>query len=528
MSARIDLVSPLPPVRSGIADYALDLLPALAERTEVRVLRLPGQPVDERILEHYRPEPVSELDPADEDRVPLYQMGNNEHHLGVWEAAMETPGVLVLHDLVLHHFLYERTLGESDFEGYRAQLTHDHGWIGEAASMPRRWGAYGDAAHFELPARRQLLRRQRGVLVHSAWAASELREEDPELRVRGVPMAIPLPEPPAEDTVRAFRRRLGIPDRAVLVGSFGFQTPIKRTPAAVRALARPELANAHLLIGGEVAPVLDLESEARIAGVAARVHRLGFLPYREWETAITACDACINLRYPSAGETSASLLRVLALGRPAAVSEYGQFRDLPEEAVVHIPLGEGEEDALAGRIAALVSRPERIERAGAAARAYVRKRHDPVDAAEAVIAACEAWARMEPPGDEPARPAAPTPLTWRRLPATLEVEGDHSWSPGERRSLRVRVGNESRARWLPAAHGSGGVALAVEVRAAERQVFRRWLPLRRPVPPDESVVFELDLRRPPGPARCRIEPQVLGVEGFGALGGPVWERHFDG
>ena len=33
----IDYVSPLPPVRSGVADYSIDLLPELSRRTDVRV-----------------------------------------------------------------------------------------------------------------------------------------------------------------------------------------------------------------------------------------------------------------------------------------------------------------------------------------------------------------------------------------------------------------------------------------------------------------------------------------------------------
>ena len=50
-AVRIDLVSPLPPVRSGIADYSVDLLPHLAERCELRVVQLPGQPLDDALVE---------------------------------------------------------------------------------------------------------------------------------------------------------------------------------------------------------------------------------------------------------------------------------------------------------------------------------------------------------------------------------------------------------------------------------------------------------------------------------------------
>ena len=46
MTLRLDYLSPLPPVRSGISDYSVDLLPHLAERCDLRVLRLPGQEVE--------------------------------------------------------------------------------------------------------------------------------------------------------------------------------------------------------------------------------------------------------------------------------------------------------------------------------------------------------------------------------------------------------------------------------------------------------------------------------------------------
>ena len=46
---KIDLVSPLPPVRSGIADYSADLVAQLAELCDLRLVRLPGQPVAEAV-----------------------------------------------------------------------------------------------------------------------------------------------------------------------------------------------------------------------------------------------------------------------------------------------------------------------------------------------------------------------------------------------------------------------------------------------------------------------------------------------
>ncbi|HET9765715.1 MAG TPA: hypothetical protein VFS60_02635, partial [Thermoanaerobaculia bacterium] len=156
---RLDYVSPLPPARTGIADYSADLLPHLGERCDVRLVALPGQPVSPLLSARWPTIAPAELGDAAADgatRLPLYQMGNNELHRPVWEAALRVPGVMVLHDLVLHHFLLGRTLGSAprDFAGYREQLAADHGWVGALAAAPARWGFVDTVVQFALPARR--------------------------------------------------------------------------------------------------------------------------------------------------------------------------------------------------------------------------------------------------------------------------------------------------------------------------------------------------------------------------------------
>ncbi|HSM14502.1 MAG TPA: glycosyltransferase, partial [Thermoanaerobaculia bacterium] len=340
MALSIDYLSPLPPVRSGISDYSVDLLPHLAERADVRVMALPDQPIEPALVERWRPVPAERT--GEDGRLPVYHMGNNRYHEAIHELALERPGVVVLHDLVLHHFLLDRTVGRDRFEPYREQLEADHGWIGRAAAGAVRWGAFGRAAQFALTANRTLLRRQHGVIVHGAWAAAVLAEEDPELAVRVAPMAIPLPAAASAERGLAFRRARGIPEAAPLLGSFGFQTPIKRTEVAIRALARPGLESVHLLVAGELSPYANFDRLAAELEVAGRVHVTGFLPFEEMESAIAATDLCLNLRYPTAGETSASLLRILAVGRPVIVSDYAEFAGLPEEIAIRVPLGEGE------------------------------------------------------------------------------------------------------------------------------------------------------------------------------------------
>ncbi|QQR73167.1 MAG: glycosyltransferase [Holophagales bacterium] len=520
----LDYVSPLPPVRSGISDYSRDLLPHLAAVADLRVLRLPGQEVSAEMEERWRPAELARC--GEGGRLPLYQMGNNRYHATVLETAWRLPGVLTLHDLVLHHFLLDRTAGQGDWEGYAAELARDHGWVGEVVARPVRFGGFGEAAQFALLANRALARRQRGVLVHSAWAAALLREEDAELAVRAVPMGIPLP-PAADDSAgRRLRARLGIPLEAPLVGSFGFQTPIKRTDVVIRALAAPGLERVHLLVAGELSPYVFYDREAREAGVAERVHVTGFLSYEELEAGIAACDLALNLRYPTAGETSASLLRVLALGRPVIVSDYAQFAELPAEIAVRLAPGEGESDRLAAALRELLGAPGALAAMREAARRYVASEHDPARAARAIAAACEELAAAEPPGDSAVVVPPPSTLTWGELPGDLELLGAEApWPGGERRTLRLRLRNRSRATWMAGESGAGGVAIEVRLDTprGDRLAGRPWLALPRDLAPGETLEVTFELRRPLGPARLHVEPHVLGAASFSRLGGPVWE-----
>ena len=524
---RLDYVSPLPPVRSGIADYSRDLLPALAERCDLRLIAVPGQEISDEIRERYAPVGAAELGAG--GRLPLFQMGNNPHHEEVQRLALATAGVVTLHDVVLHHLLIEATLAKEDHEGYAERLRADHGWIGELVAKARYWGELSSAAMFGLPAHRTLVRRQRGVLVHSRWAADQVLEENPDVPVRVVPMGVPLPEAVAPEAARAFRAARGLPLDVPLLGSFGFQTPIKRTLVAIRALAQSGLADAHLLIAGEVSPQLPLAEEAERYGVSDRVHITGFLRYDEFEAAITACDLCVNLRYPTAGETSASLLRVLALGRPALVSDYAQFRELPADVAIAVPLGEGEAEELGRAAGSVLARPQVLKRMGEAARSYVRVNHDPVAAATALIASCLELRDLEPPPPALAAVAAPTTLLWRDLPGQIEVSGAEApWAEGERRDLRVDLTNRGVARWLATKEVPGGVQLTVEWRseiggpALEDQ--QRELP--RDLAEGDKHEFRFTLRRPPGTRFLVIEPHIDKLSGLSAFGGPAWVGDF--
>ena len=534
----IDYVSPLPPVRSGIADYSIDLLEELAPLCDLRLVRLPGQEVESRVRRRYDVVEADALDPA--RRLPFYQLGNNVYHEGMRRLALEVPGVVTVHDLRLHHLLVEATLASGDLDAYVAALGGEHGWEGAVAAIPTRWGAHGRARLFEMPAHGSLLLRQRGLLTHSDWGRRFLEEEFGEWSldrplppIRRVPMAMPAPKLPSAGEAAAWRQRAGVPASAVLLGSFGFQTPIKRTDVLLRVLAEPGMEQVHAVVAGEVAPQLDLSSLAGDLGVQDRVTMTGFLDSASFPVAIAACDLSLNLRYPSAGETSASLLRILALGRAAVVSDYGQFVELPDEVVVKAPLEDdpaAEAGALAGLLRGRLAAPDRLREMGAAARAFIEREHRPQAAAAAVAETLAEWS-SEPAGAatafRPPQAARPTSLTWGWLPGRIEVEGcEPPWEEGERRSVELVVTNTGFATWLSGRHADGGVVLEPQLWSGGRDLFkgRPWIPLPRDLLPGDACRIELKLRRPVGPARLRLEPHLFGGGSMAVCGAPAYDR----
>ena len=112
LGMRVAYYSPLPPDRSGIADYSAHLLPALEHRVEVKVAK-----------QHRRP-------PRGCD-VALYHVGNNpDAHGWIVEALRKRPGIVVLHDVVLHHLVAGMTVARDRPDGYLDAMQRESGVVG--------------------------------------------------------------------------------------------------------------------------------------------------------------------------------------------------------------------------------------------------------------------------------------------------------------------------------------------------------------------------------------------------------------
>jgi glycosyltransferase involved in cell wall biosynthesis len=351
---KVAYYSPLPPSRSGIADYSALLLPELRKRMDVVVARAGRR----------RRDPNAD--------VALYHVGNDpEAHGWIVEALRRRPGVVVLHELVLHHLVIGLTLARGDSSAYLTAMEREGGLVGRLlahASIDHRVSPVWDTRPQDFPLAGEVLEHATAAIVHSQYVEDGVRRLGYEGAIRRIPhpaWPLPLVEP---------ARVEGSP----LFGCFGHLNESKRVPQLLEAFehVRARYPDARLLLVGAATGAVD--SLPLPEGVV-REHYVS--EDRLWSL-MAACDVHVSLRFPTMGETSGSVVRALSLGKPLIVSDVGWFAELPDDVAVKIAPDENEIDSL---VAALADGPRNGERA----RALAEGEHRADRVAEAYAATLE-------------------------------------------------------------------------------------------------------------------------------------------
>jgi glycosyltransferase involved in cell wall biosynthesis len=365
---KVAYYSPLPPERSGVADYSALLVPELAKRIELHVQK------------RGRRRPARGAD------VCLYHVGNNpDVHGWIVEALRRWPGVVVLHEFVLHHLVAGLTLARRDVATYLAAMEREAGLVGRLLglgvvdrSVPPLWESRPE----DFPLAGLVLDEATGLIVHSGYVEGRARKAGFEGPIWRIPH--PAWPEPAVDPID-----LG---PGPVVGCLGHINPEKRIPQLLEAFAlvRERLPEARLLLAGPVAPRFDLDARLEKVGLPeGALIREGYVDERRFVSLLAACDVCVNLRAPTMGETSGSAIRALSLGKPLVVSDVGWFSELPDGVAAKVAPDEREVETLAAVLEALCAREDRRASMGRAARAHAEREHSLSRVADLYAAALE-------------------------------------------------------------------------------------------------------------------------------------------
>ena len=365
---KVAYFSPMPPERTGIADYSALLLPALGDRLDVTVVKRGRRKA-----------------PRGTD-VSLYHVGNNpDAHAWIDDALHREPGVVDLHDFVLHHLVAGMTVGRRNGHGYLDAMEREYGVVGRLLAhgvLDKRIPPLWESRPADFPLASFVLEHATGVIVHSRTVSDLVRASG---FTRPV-WVVPHPAWPVNQ-IAPVRIATG-----PVIGCFGVVNASKRIPELLDATAKVRKAHPDvtLLLVGPTSPGFDLERRLQRLGLAEEgLVREGWTDEARLWQLMAGADVAVNLRHPTMGETSGSVIRALSLGKPLVVSDVGWFSELPDEVAVKIPTGDDEVPVLTAALELLVTRADVREAMGVAGVELARREHDLGRVAELYAAALE-------------------------------------------------------------------------------------------------------------------------------------------
>ena len=325
---RVAWLSPLPPQHSGIANYSYWLVKGLHPYVDID-LYCDGPDVDAGLKDEFQVYPLS----AYQSRRQLYDetiyhLGNNSlFHKEIYKLAWYFPATIVLHDYNLSAFLHDAFYLKSDWRLYEEALVSGNGNSADTKPgfIPRLRRHAGT-----VPMSDAIVNRNRKVVVHHRWLKDQFADAD---HVHVIPHFARLNYEPSAEQVEAFKQKFQIDSKQFVITCLGFintnKLPALQVEVAGRLLAQGY--PVHLLFAGETAPeVKRLQAEVESSEQRGNITFTGYLDEVDYFSALSASDVVINLRKPSMGEASGTLMHALAASKPAIISDINQYREFPD------------------------------------------------------------------------------------------------------------------------------------------------------------------------------------------------------
>lgn len=326
-------ISPLPPERTGIADYSAELLPELARHYQITVILAQSvvdcpwveQHLDIRDIAWFRQH-------SQQFERIVYHIGNSPMHAHMFDLLAEIPGVVVLHDFFLSNVLYhlQEQTGLFEFAAFES-----HGYTGVVARQRGDLNSFVWSHPCNLP----VLQQAGGVIVHSTYAR-KLAQHWYGPTAGQDWIELPLLRQSSKLLSRAnARAALGLKVEDFLVCSFGMLGPTKlnhRLLEVWQTLNSKLMISATLVFVGENDPT---QYGLQMAGDVARTFNAkitGYVDAELYHLYLAACDVAVQLRSNSRGETSAAVLDCMLAGVPTIVNAHGAMTELPDHTLLKI------------------------------------------------------------------------------------------------------------------------------------------------------------------------------------------------
>ena len=377
---KIAWFSPLPPAHTEIANFTHRIIGELEGEFATHFFSETPDGFREPAAAASYPAPLSHVAAALLPRLnqldlPIYHLGNNPVFFShTWFLSQRKPGIVVLHDLKLHHFfegIYRERLG--DQTTYLQWMRRYYGRLGYEAGMAYwRQELSIDFMAEHYPMTDWAVRGALGIVVHTAHALETIRQ------LTDTPAILaPLPHPPSVARFERGEQPPFSPAHRARLLMFGYLNVNRRVIEFLHALAAmPERASFEVNILGTLLHHREVEGTINALNLRALVTLHGHVTEAALITALEQADLAVNLRYPSMGEASASQLRLWDHALPSLVTRTEGYADLPSDAVFFVR-PEHEAADIQTHLRHLLAQPEAFRAAGQRGRQVLAEQHSP-------------------------------------------------------------------------------------------------------------------------------------------------------
>jgi glycosyltransferase involved in cell wall biosynthesis len=384
--------SPLPPAKSGVADYTAILVPHLAQHA--RLTLWTDQTEWDRRLEQWaairrfevsRGLPEELKAAADSEMAPVVNLGNSPLHYGIWKLSRLVPNLAILHDVSLQHFFPHAFRDvEKNQDAYVTAMRESYGDRGSEAAVKFLRGLTPvDEISLGFPLAAYACANSHAAIVHSEFSRKWITRDGfaPALR-------LPFPYPSRRAAVQ---RKGDPPYRIVLCGYFGSN---RRLDKFLKAFASfPRRAEFRVDIYGTVWDPAYIGQLIAEGGLADLVTLHGYRPLDELDELLSGAHLAVNLRYPTMGEASMSQLQIWDSGIPAMVTPVGWYGEQPADTVLAVRPAHEEED-IHQHLHRFLQDPNEVLERGRQGKALLTRQHDPADYAERILAIARSWRKL--------------------------------------------------------------------------------------------------------------------------------------
>ncbi len=317
--ARIAMLSPFPPDRSGVADYTRRSIEEIGKLADVDVFCETGNPVATSGVQHFFPLSTLPQLASEYDRI-VSVVGNSHFHARIIEYQVQFGGPCLVHDNRLAE-LYNWWKGPEAFHamacrslGRKVSYQECQDWLRDPGKLPSIF--YDD-----------LIPNARPLMVHSRGIQAQVKKQYgaeaiylPFCVYRNFPddlLSLP--------SKKIARQKLGIGDGVVAIITLGIVDSVKSPDTCIEAvsLARQAGINAHLyFVGSSTGRQAYIRDFAKRWKVSEAIHLCGdWVDEQTYVDFVVAADMAIQLRKHFFGGLSGAMLDCIASGLVTIANE---------------------------------------------------------------------------------------------------------------------------------------------------------------------------------------------------------------